>query len=294
LPDLKQENESVRAVQKKHIRKLLDLGIDGFRFDAAKHMQARFVDEYVDYIDRESHGATWNYLEVIPDRGTKLDFYSWIAAVTDFQLYNTLTDAFRAKGSLKSLRLASAFPDSRSVTFGSNHDTRLNIGSNHATQPINPCDTGDERDCVLAAAYVLARESGTPLILNDDNLVPFIPAGVKFRRIMRQRAEQGKKTQEHVLGVVDSHTLLVMERGEEGFFVLNKAAEPFDVHVLDMTLTNLEGCYRELRNGFTVAIQRNATGAKFVTRWGARDRGGLRIEAREALYFIREPFSSCQ
>ncbi|HWO11723.1 MAG TPA: hypothetical protein VNN80_19650, partial [Polyangiaceae bacterium] len=119
-------------------------------------------------------------------------------------------------------------------------------------------------------------------------------AGVKFRRIMRQRAEQGKKTQEHVLGVVDSHTLLVMERGEEGFFVLNKAAEPFDVHVLDMTLTNLEGCYRELRNGFTVAIQRNATGAKFVTRWGARDRGGLRIEAREALYFIREPFSSCQ
>ena len=55
-----------------------------------------------------------------------------------------------------------------------------------------------------------------------------------------------------------------------------------------------EGCYRELRNGFTVAIQRNATGAKFVTRWGARDRGGLRIEAREALYFIREPFSSCQ
>ena len=294
LPDLAQERQSVRNVHEQHLKKLLALGIDGIRFDAAKHMEARYVDEYVDYVDDLSQGKAWNYLEVIPDRGTRLDFYNWIAAVEDFQLYNTLTEAFRPSGSLKSLRLASAFNDSRSVTFGSNHDTRRAIGENKATNPINACDTQDAMDCVLAAAYVLARESGTPLILNQDNLVPFIPAGVKFRQIMHQRAQQHKQTHEYVLSVADSDTLLLMERGEEGFFVLNKAAEPFDTPVLDMTLTNLEGCYRELRNNFTVAIQRNIHGKKYVTRWGSWARGGLRIEPREALYFVREPFSQCQ
>jgi alpha-amylase len=293
LPDVAQEHDRVRKVQKQHLKKLLDLGIDGFRFDAAKHMKAEYVDEYVDFIDDLSKGNAWNYLEVIPDRGTKLTFYNWIAAVTDFELYNTLTNAFKASGSLKSLRPASAFDDSRSVTFGSNHDTRLHIGSNAATNPINACDTLDSMDCVLAASYVLARENGTPLILNQDNMVPFIPAGVKFRQIMHERAKQNLQTHEYVLGVVDSDTLLIMERGEEGFFVVNKAAERFDALVLDMTLTNLEGCYRELRNNFTIAIQRNTFGKKFVTRWGTWARGGLLIEPREALYFIREPFDQC-
>jgi alpha-amylase len=54
---------------------------------------------------------------------------------------------------------------------------------------------------------------------------------------------------ENVLGVIDSPVVMMMERGSEGFFVLNKSADRFDIPVLDLTLTNLEGCYRELRRG---------------------------------------------
>lgn len=295
LPDLKQEEQRVRNVQKKHLKKLLNLGIDGFRFDAAKHMEPQFVKEYIDFVNRESRGKTWNYLEVIEDKDTQLEAYNWIAAVTDFRLYNTLTEAFKFGGDLRSLRVPTALNDTRSVTFGDNHDTRRKIGDQPLnTFAINPCDATDRSDCHLAAAYVLARESGTPLILNEDNLVPYIPAGVKFRQIMQQRGRENRKIQEHVLRVIDSPTLLVMERGEEGLFVVNKSTSQFNVPILDMTLTNLEGCYREIRNNFTVAIERNNQGKKFVTRWGNPNRGGMEVQGRDALYFIREPFSACK
>jgi alpha-amylase len=111
---------------------------------------------------------------------------------------------------------------------------------------------------------------------------------------MQQRGRENRKVQEHVLGVVNSPTLLVMERGEEGFFVVNKSTSQFNVPTLDMTLTNIDGCYREIRNNFTVAIERNNQGKKFVTRWGNANRGGMEVQGRDALYFIREPFSTCR
>ncbi|MEO0416196.1 MAG: alpha-amylase, partial [Verrucomicrobiota bacterium] len=171
-----------------------------------------------------------------------------------------MKNAFTFAGDLRSLP-ANAVDDSRSVTFGTNHDTIRSLNQN----AINPYD--DITDSYLATAYVLAREDGTPLIFNEDNLnSPYIKHGVKFRQIMAQRGNEGKTVKETILGVTNSRTIAVMERGGEGFFVENKGLDTFDIPTLDLTLTNLEGCYRELRNDFTVAIeQRN--GRKFVTRW---------------------------
>ena len=125
------------------------------------------------------------------------------------------------------------------------------------------------------------------------NLVPYIPFGVKFRRIMLDRRKEGRNVKENILKVVDSPAILIMERGEEGFFVLNKTLNKFDIRVLDMTFTTLEGCYRELRNNFTVAIEKRGH-KKFVTLWGNRSRGGLEVHGRDALYFIRESFDLCR
>jgi len=58
----------------------------------------------------------------------------------------------------------------------------------------------------------------------------------------------------------------MLERGAEGFFVVNKSSQTFSPPVLDLTLTQLEGCYRELRNHFTVAIEHRPDGKKYVTR----------------------------
>ncbi|WP_445637582.1 alpha-amylase family glycosyl hydrolase [Nostoc sp. DSM 114161] len=288
LPDLI-FTSNVKTIQKAHLKKLLDLGIDGFRFDAAKHMPADVIKEYIDYVDLYSQGKAWNYLEVITDSDTSAENYNWIAAVTDYVLYNSMKNAFSFGGDLRSLRVPTSINDPRSVTFGSNHDTIREINSN----PINPYS--DSSDSLLATAYVLAKESGIPLILNMDNTgTSFIKYGVKFRQIMHQRENQGKNIKENVLAAIDSPTVLLMERGSEGFFVVNKGENKFNIPALDLTLTNLDGCYRELRNNFTVAIERGDRQKKFITRWGSWNRGGIEVEKRDALYFIREPFNQCQ
>ena len=132
-------------------------------------------------------------------------------------------------------------------------------------------------------------------MLNWDNAeVSYIKYGVKFRQILRQRGREGGSTTENILAAVESPTVLLMERGDEGFFVVNKGEDPFDVPVLDLTLAHLEGCYRELRNNFTVAVERRSNGKKFITRWGTWDRGGMEVHGWDALYFIREPWPQCQ
>lgn len=290
LPDLDQNQTKVQNVQKAHLKRLIDLGIDGFRFDAAKHMSWQTVQGYINYINVQSNFATWNYLEVIEDNDTRAEDYNWIAAVTDFILYNSMKSAFSFGGDLRSLRVPVAVNDPRSVTFGRNHDNIKELNPQYA---INPYD--DPTDSYLATSYVLARESGIPLIFNDDNLkAPYIQYGVKFRQIMRQRANSGGSTREYVLAAIDSPTLLLMERGSEGFFVVNKATAKFDIPALDLTLSNLEGCYQELRNKFTVAIQRRDNGKKYVTRWATWSRGGMEVYGRDALYFTRVAWDLCK
>jgi alpha-amylase len=288
LPDLDQSKSAVQSAHEAHIRKLLDLGVDGFRFDAAKHMPAAALKGYLDFIEQQSGGAAWSYLEVIQDADTKSSDYLDVAPVTDFVLYGSVKAAFELGGDLRSLRVPVAVDDARSVTFGRVHDNIRELN----TEAINPYT--DRTDALLATTYVLARERGTPLVLNWDNhdFAP-IRAGIRFRQIMRQREASGGLVTENVLAVLDSPTVLIMERGNEGFYAVNKAAEKLDVPVLDLTLTNLEGCYRELRTDFNVAIEKRGD-KKFVTRWGTWSRGGMAVEARDALYFIREPWSQCQ
>jgi alpha-amylase len=286
LPDLN-FTANVKRLQKAHLKKMLDLGVDGFRFDAAKHMPKDVLKEYVAYINTRSNGRAWNYLEVIEDQDSKAEDFNSIAAVTDFRLYNSMKGIFSYGGDVRSLP-ANAVNDSRSVTFGANHDTIKSLND----QAINPYN--DITDSYLATSYVLARESGTPLVLNEHNLLaPYLKYGVKFRERMARRGQEGKNVKETILRFPNSSTVVMMQRGPEGLFVLNKSAERFDLPALDLTLSDLEGCYRELRNDFTIAIERKGS-KKFVTRWGTWNRGGMEIQGRDALYFSRVPFEECR
>jgi alpha-amylase len=290
LPDLNQTHGQVMGILRQHLKLLLKAGVDGFRFDAAKHIDPKVLNDLIATINRSSKNRAWNYLEVIDDNDTKASMYTPTAAVTDFLLCESLQRAFRFGGSLSSLRVPTAINDSRSVTFGVNHDSDPSINPGFPK-----CSYANRDDAVLADAYVLARESGTPLILAKDNLtVAYLPTGAMFRRLMMERGKRGLNVREQVLDVADTQSMLVMERGSEGLFVVNKSSSSFDTPVLDLTLSNLEGCYQELRNKFTVAIERNGDGRKFISRWGTRQRGGLQVAARDALYFVRVAMAECR
>jgi alpha-amylase len=290
LPDLDQGRPAVIDRHGRHLRLLLEDGVDGFRFDAAKHIEPATLRAYLEQIRQASGGRAWSYLEVIDDADTSAAMYTPLAPVTDFVLCDSLKQAFAADGWLSSLRVPRAINDRRSVTFGINHD------SDPAINPGFPrCQVAERGDAQLASAYVLAREAGTPLILARDNReVAYLPAGARFRREMRRRGAEGRSVNESVLTVADPRNVLLMERGSEGLFVVNKAAAAYDIPVLELSGSRLEGCYRELRNDFTIAIERRGDGRKYVSRWGGWQRGGLQLAARDALFFARVPFEQCR
>lgn len=87
LCDLRTEAPSVRAVIRSYLTGLVSMGVDGFRFDAAKHIEPGFFGEVLRGLDVYSFG------EVITDRAGAmpdieiLDFY-------DFPLTATMRRAF--------------------------------------------------------------------------------------------------------------------------------------------------------------------------------------------------------
>jgi alpha-amylase len=88
-------------------------------------------------------------------------------------------------------------------------------------------------------------------------------------------------------------TLLLLERGAEGFFLVNKAAERVNLPAVALTNTRLQGCYRELRHGFTARVAAAGDGRRWITRWGSDSRGGLEVHGRDALYFLRVAAGAC-
>lgn len=109
---------------------------------------------------------------------------------------------------------------------------------------------------------------GNRVWLGARPLCHSITFGVQLRQFIKQRGGQGLNVQEVNLRIPDNQTVLLMQRGAEGFFAVNMSASAFEIPSIDLTLTDLEGCYNELRNNCTVAIQRASNSKKYGTRWG--------------------------
>lgn len=272
LPDLDPSRPAVARLQRAQLQQLLSLGVDGFRFDAAKHIEPADLAGLVGYGQRLSGGRSFSMLEVIDDHDTRPEMYTAIAPVTDYILCDTLRQAFAYGGELSSLRLPRAIPDRRSITFGISHD------SDPAINPgFGRCQPSDRHDGVLATAYVLARAEGTPLVLAADHRrSPLVRAGVRFRASLQARSRAGADTREWVPAIGDARHLLLMERGGEGFFVVNKAATPLTLSAAELAGGQLRGRYRNLRDGRLLLI-------------GGRDGQTLTVPARDGLYFLRQP-----
>ena len=125
LPDLRQESQRVRDHLESYVQKYADLGVDGIRWDAVKHMPAWFFRDYANpwaearglyTIGEVLHGSV-SYCEDSLDTGM---------SVMDYPLYFTMREkAFDSDGDLSTLDDAGlvALHPRRTVTFVSNHDS---------------------------------------------------------------------------------------------------------------------------------------------------------------------------
>ncbi|MBI5375209.1 MAG: alpha-amylase [Candidatus Schekmanbacteria bacterium] len=167
LPDL-DLNDWIVLQQRTCLKSLNDLGFDGYRVDAMKHMPIEHLERV---FNTEDMRGKFIFGETLTsnDQEEAL-FLNPLLKVTsfpcyDFPLQETLRRVFSQSGSLRELSDPAAFgqalPWYRAVTVAITHDIPNNDGFRGLAL--------QAQDEYLANVYLLGRDGGVPLIYSDNN-----------------------------------------------------------------------------------------------------------------------------
>ena len=271
--DLKTESPHVRQIAKNFLKKLVALGVDGFRFDAAKHIEPSFFAEVLAAVPK-----TYAFGEVITKnpqslpRTEALDFY-------DFPLVATMRKAFRLDGRLDLLKdpvsKNLALPGEKAVTFVPNHDIdRGQAGDRGLEGERSQNDFGigwtgangrlSESDIILAYAYIFGREDGLPYVFvdmptrtrndkrkdsyNDKRLAAFI----RFHNLCLA-GQDGVPRRKDIFVDLKSQNAIGWQRGKDRLVMINKSAKGLPIRDLQTTLK--PGRYIEVHKGWPLDVQ---------------------------------------
>jgi alpha-amylase len=294
LPDLRTESPRVRKIAKAYLRKLMDIGVDGFRFDAAGHIEPEFFADMVAYL--KPHGKMF-YGEVLVhyNRIAEAWAYTPYLSVTDYPLMARIFDAFSYGGDLRILKWPAAenkaLQGVSAVTFVNNHDIHEHPWDFSGLALDVRENEGLPSDAQLAHGYILGRQEGFPMIFRSDLFDPIVTAGVQFHEKMMGEKEYMRAASQYHANA-DNPNLLFIERGSKGLVVINKSQFWFEVPEMRMPGFSA-GCFRELRRGFVMELEATSSGAR-VSRWGNEDGASAKIGPRDVLFFVKEGDSPCQ
>ncbi|MDE5778700.1 MAG: leucine-rich repeat protein [Lachnospiraceae bacterium] len=146
MPDLNTGDKRVQKFVYEYLDELIDCGVDGFRFDAAKHIETdeddpefasdfwnTVLNEARSHYSKKTGGTLYVYGEIL-NRIDELPFtaYTKNMSITDNSAGNNLLNSVRYGGIGG---LGSCFPidDSKSVVWCESHDTYMGEGSRYAT-----------------------------------------------------------------------------------------------------------------------------------------------------------------
>jgi alpha-amylase len=167
LPDLATDSAGVRDKNAAYLASLVDMGIDGFRLDAAKHMWPADVHAILGELPATTRMGEPIFVtqEVTPDGTVHTSDYFENGSVNEFAFTYAVRDAFRGFGGADISQLPAmvgtgagggsrALDPSDDVTvFVDNHDTERS-----RTDSLNLYDDGKHFD--LAMIYLLAQPYG--------------------------------------------------------------------------------------------------------------------------------------
>jgi len=228
LPDL-DPNSWVRDQQRAYLQSLKNLGVKGFRVDAAKHMSNWHINQvFTTSIKRGMHV----FGEVITNGGSgDIEYDRFLKpyldatghSAYDFPLFQTIRGAFSYGGTLSSLvdpgAYGQALSPSKAVTFTITHDIPNNDGFRY-----NIMNQTDEK---LAYAYILGKDGGVPMIYTDRGesgnrdgnrwydyyKKPFIKKMIDFHNRMNGKGQEV---------VAHNSCAILIRRGEDGIVGINK------------------------------------------------------------------------
>ncbi len=170
LADLKTGSATVQATIVDYLADLADLGIDGFRIDAAKHIAAYELGDILDQLHQRTDRELYIYQEVI-DPGTeviKKDEYYGNGAVHEFEYGRLVSEVFLNEGDRTLAQLNTLgedwglVPTHQSVIFIDNHDKQRGHGGggNYLTYK-----NGTLYE--LANVFMLAHPYGYPQVMSS-------------------------------------------------------------------------------------------------------------------------------
>ena len=164
LPDLCTECGSVQDTLGAYLRKLRDLGVRGFRLDAAKHQQSDALGRVLQQVRTPT--TPYIYQEVIEGAGEAVtpDMYTGLGRVTEFRYASSaIGPNFVGDGKLQYLRTLNEswglLPSDAAVVFLDNHDTQRGDAPLVAQR--------DGNLYFLAAAFMLAWPYGAPRVMSS-------------------------------------------------------------------------------------------------------------------------------
>jgi alpha-amylase len=294
LLDLKTEDSHVRAVAKEYLQKLVSLGADGFRLDAAVHIEPSFYPDVLSAVpDKFAFG------EIIRAHRDEFGDHILIAELDlyDFPLVKTMREAFAFGGDLRSLKnpqaSGQALEGPKAITFVRNHDidrgqngdrgiedsagrNTFGVGWDEARRRI------DRTDVHLAYAYVLGREDGLPYVFADMNTLPAgqqddrfddppIVAGIRFHNL--SLANAGGVSRRPDIWRIETQDTVGWQRGDDRFVVINKAGSWYELTDLQTSLQ--PGEYRDIRTGWPMRVHPDMT----IQHWS--------VPPRSAMMFVR-------
>jgi alpha-amylase len=105
LPDLATESSYVQGQIVNYLRTLLNMGVDGFRIDAAKHMPASAWLNIMSAVKStnpltKAGEPIWVTQEIIPDGGVTRSDYFGVGTINEFQFTYAMRQVFRGENGL--------------------------------------------------------------------------------------------------------------------------------------------------------------------------------------------------
>ncbi|MDE5780525.1 MAG: leucine-rich repeat protein [Lachnospiraceae bacterium] len=146
MPDLNTGDKRVQKFVYEYLDELIDCGVDGFRFDAAKHIETdeddpefasdfwnTVLNEARSHYSKKTGGTLYVYGEIL-NRIDELPFtaYTKNMSITDNSAGNNLLNSVRY-GQIGGLGSCFQIDDSKSVVWCESHDTYMGEGSRYAT-----------------------------------------------------------------------------------------------------------------------------------------------------------------
>lgn len=285
-PELNTGNTTVQNEVYTYLKELVDNGVDGFRFDAAKHIETPFDNNEVKsefwnktaskaytYASNTYNKKLYMYGEILDNcAGVPFDYYTNILdAITDNKTGNNILSAVRSgnsNGAGNSHYETNVSPD-KLVLWGESHDTYMNTPEYGGISR-----DADQKDVDKAYALVASRKAARGLYFARPNWGSNLASGDTQNQNYKNKLISGVNKLKNDMGnnnetVGSSSSLAYVARhGNNGYGAtivnVNGSGEA------TLSISNLvDGTYKDLISGNTYTMNNGSITVNISSEYGA-------------------------